>query len=257
MNRATLIGIGAAALVAVGAAVMVGRDDAATAPAKPLPLYPGLIERLNDVVELRIEAKTGSLVIAQAEGDAWIMPEKGGYPAKFDAVKKALLGVAEIKTIEAKTAKPELYSKIAVEDRSAKDSGATLVTLKGKDGKPAAELLIGKADRVATDTKPGSYYARKAGDPQSWLVSGSLAIEPTLNRWVESKLFEIPRKRVTSAVIKRGDGDGVAVVKRAGSEDDFDLTTPLPAGRKLIAPTTPGVVAAALDYLPFDDVAKA
>lgn len=256
MKKNTVIAIAVAAGVASIAALWLGSASAPPPTPKPAALFPGLVERANDVAEIVVEGKSGSLTIKQTEADAWVLVEKGGYPAKFEIVKRAILGMAEIRGLEPRTANPELHARLQLEDRATPGAQSTLIGLRAKDGKPIAELLVGKIDRAATDTKAGNYYVRKAGEAQSWFAQGQLQVDPTLNRWIDAKVMEIQRKRVKSAVIRQASGERLEVLRKDGADEDFEIKG-LKAGQKLATPSSPGTIAAALDYTPFDDVATA
>lgn len=256
MKKNTVIAVAAAAAVASIAAIWLGSTSAPPPAPKPTALFPGLVDKANEVAELRIEAKSGTLGIKQGEGDAWLLVEKGGYPAKFDVVKRAILGMAELKSLEPRTANPELHARLQLEDRSVAGAQSTLISLRAKDGKPIAELLVGKVDRAATDTKHGNYFVRKVGEVQTWYAQGQLQTDPQLNRWIDAKAMEIQRKRIKSVVIRQAGGERLEVLRKDGTEDEFEIRG-LRAGQKLATPSSPGTIAAALDYTPFDDVAPA
>jgi len=257
MKSQTLIGLGAAAVIALAAVVALRPSGAPEAPPKPETLFPGLIERANQASRIEIEAKDGKIALERGADDRWVLPDKGGYPAKFEPVKRAILGLAEARSIEPRTANPELHARIALEDRGAKDAASTLVTLKGQDGAVLAQLLIGKAERSATETKPGSYFVRKPGQAQTWLASGQLGIESGLTRWVEPKIFEIMRGRIARVVIRHADGETLEIARKEADKDDFVIATALPEGRKPMSDSVANPIGGALDFNPYDDVMPA
>jgi len=255
MKKPTVIAIAGAAAIASLVAVWLGSSSAPGPAPKPTALFPGLLERVNDVAEIKIDGKAGALTLRRAEGEAenWLMVEKGGYPAKFDVVKRALLGMAELRGLEPRTANPELHARLQLEDRSASGSQSTLLSLNGKDGKAIVELLVGKTDRAATETKHGNYYVRKAGDAQTWFAQGQLQVDVSLNRWIDAKVVEIQRKRIKSIDIRQASGARLEILRKAGADEEFEIKG-LKADQKLATPSSPNTMAAALDYMPFDDV---
>jgi len=255
MKKPTVIAIAGAAAIASIAAIWLGSAKAPAPAPKPAALFPGLLERVNDVAEIKIDGKAGALTLRRAEGETetWIMVEKGGYPAKFDVVKRAILGMAELRGVEPRTANPELHARLQLEDRSAAGSQSTLVSLNAKDGKAVAELLVGKIDRAATETKHGNYYVRKVGDAQTWFAQGQLQVDVSLNRWIDAKVVEIQRKRVKSVDIRQASGARLEILRKAGTDEEFEIKG-LKVDQKLATPSSPNTMAAALDYMPFDDV---
>jgi len=256
MKKNTVIGIAAAAALASVAALWLGSTSAPPPAPKPTVLFPGLVDKVNDVVEIKIDGKSGTLTLRQSEAGSWLVAEKSGYPAKFDVVKRALIGMAELKSLEPRTANPELHARLQLEDRTASGAQSTLISLHAKEGKPIAELLVGKIDRAATDTRHGNYYVRKAGEAQTWFAQGQLQTDPELNRWIDAKVMEIQRKRIKNVAIRQAAGEVLEVRKKDGTEDEFEIKG-LRANQKLATPSSPGTIAAALDYTPFEDVAAA
>ena len=89
-------------------------------------LYPGLIERLNDVTSLRVATQAdGTLTMTPGEGGAWTLTEKHGYRLDFDKVRQTLVQLTALETIEPKTQKPENYGELYVQDVGAADGALT------------------------------------------------------------------------------------------------------------------------------------
>ncbi|HXM71095.1 MAG TPA: hypothetical protein VN970_08175, partial [Thermoanaerobaculia bacterium] len=82
-------------------------------------LFPGLAKEINDAAKLTVETADRKITV-ERKGDAWVVADKYDYPAKFDLVKQELVGLAQLKTVEAKTAEPSLYARLEVEDVSRK-----------------------------------------------------------------------------------------------------------------------------------------
>ena len=95
------------------------------------PLFADLAARINDARSITITAKGKSFSITREDG-IWSVTERGGYPARLEAVKKALIGLAGAKSVEAKTSNPASYSRLDVIDPT--DAGATSVQITVKDG---------------------------------------------------------------------------------------------------------------------------
>lgn len=255
-NRSVLILGAAAVLVAVAAGALLRERDSSTAGAALPPLlFPGLSEKLNEVASIDLAGPEESFAIAK-DKDGWKMPSKGGYPVPIETVKQALVGMAELKPAEQKTANPELHGKLDLQDRDAKESKSLSVTLKDAGGKELAALLVGKKGATATAATPGTLYVRKPGDKQAWLVSGRFEPDPKAVRWLDRDVVKIERKRVQQVTAARADGSKLIVARATPEADDFKPTN-LPEGAKEKNSGAPNALGSALGYMSYDDVAPA
>src|SRR6185436_9503081 len=95
-------------------------------------VLPGLINRVNDVATIDV-VKGKDKVQVQKTAEGWVMPDRGGYPVKFEVVKQNIVTMGELKTVEPKTAKPDLHSRIEVEDPAGPDTKSAQMTFKDQD----------------------------------------------------------------------------------------------------------------------------
>jgi hypothetical protein len=112
---------------------------------------PGLSERLAAVDKVTISG-AGNRVIATLERgeQQWRLVERD-YPADANALRSLLLNLAEARRVEAKTAKPELYGRLGVEDTGDADAKGVKLEIAG-GGEPLAVIL---GQNVASGT--GTY----------------------------------------------------------------------------------------------------
>src|SRR5207302_1615303 len=106
-------------------------------------VLPGFIKKVNDVAELKVQRFAGTIDVVRW-GDLWVMPDHGNYPVRYEVIKQNLVTMGELTTVEAKTAKPDLYDRIEVEEVTAKDAKSVLLTAKDAQGQTMAELVVGK-----------------------------------------------------------------------------------------------------------------
>src|SRR5580698_3532117 len=99
----------------VGAGVVVARRRPATTLAQGQHLFVGLDNHPAGAHLTELAKHDTKFVIAR-RGDGWVVPDKSDYPARADMVRKALVGVAELEPIEAKTRNPELLSRLDLQD---------------------------------------------------------------------------------------------------------------------------------------------
>jgi hypothetical protein len=181
----------------------------------------------------------------------------------METVKGAVVGLAQLRPVEAKTTRPELYSKIGVEDPdpAQKEDAAqgpdesfvpTALTFKDEKGTVLASAILGKVKGGETP----EVYVRKTGDPQSWLAEGSVEAPPEPLGWIDRQVANIPRDRIKEVTISRPDGETV-IVSREKPEDRTFTVRNVPAGRELSSPSAGEPLGAALSFLAIDDVLPA
>lgn len=249
--------VGATVIVAAGAAWLVTqRQMADSSVAADKPLLPGVVARVNEVSTIAVTGPKAAFKVVRGEGDTWLVPDKSNYPAKLDTVKKTVVGIAELRALEPRTEDPERYSAIGLGEPG-KDSDAVGVVLTDKDGKQVASVVLGKIKNYEMGAKPAELYVRIPGDKRTWLATARLRPEGDIMRWVDNDLSRINRDRVLSVTISHpGDAPATKIVRDKDKPKEFALAA-LPENRKMKSEYETSRVASALDYLIFDDVAKA
>lgn len=245
----------AAAAVAGAAYTVADRNQGVLQQASGESFFPGLLARINEVSAVVVR-KAGQRWSLRRGEEGWTMPEKGGYAASADKVKAAVVALAELRILEAKTEKPERYAKIDVEDVGAEGSKAVLVELQDAGGQVMAALLVGKTRRFASASKPAEVYVRRPGEARAWLVEGRLAIEGEPLKWLEKKALQIDKSRVSKVLVRHPDGE-VVTLDRVGDEGDRFKLAAVPEGRKVASEYRLGAMAGVMQYFAFEDVARA
>lgn len=221
MARKGFLALVAATILVIAAAVALtfsGRPPAAVAEAGQ-PVLPGLAQRIGDVASVAVKRGTAGYTLQRGQA-GWTVPEKSNYPADPGKVRQALLGLADLKYVEAKTRKPDSYPRLEVEDSGKEGSKSALVEVKDSGGAKLAEIIVGKRkpDRLGAGTD--GIYVRRPGDAQSWLAQGSLDLSGEAKDWLDRKVVGIPAARIKSVTIVQGDGAKL-VLRREKAEDKF------------------------------------
>lgn len=251
MSQRTLVVLVLLAVVAGGVAWLAGdRPSGPSVPGLGEPLLPGLRERVNDVAAISVQAADGRFT-ARRGADGWTLDESDGYPAKFETVKKTLMGLSELRTLEAKTANPARHAELGLEDPEAPGATSALVTLLDGEGRSLGAVVVGRGGSA-----PQSLYARRASEAQCWLVKGSLYLERSAGQWMDRVVHKLPASRVRAVTIEHPDGERVRVAKAAESDPDWAVQD-LPAGKEPLSSGIGRTCAAALEWLNFDKVAAA
>ncbi|MFC3674730.1 DUF4340 domain-containing protein [Ferrovibrio xuzhouensis] len=268
---AVLVGV---AIVLGGAAwwVTSSRNQASEADFTPKPMFPGLTAKVNDVDSLEIATPKALFRIEKgADSEHWTMPGHAGYPVQADLVRKNVLGIAGLETIEPRSDKPENYDLLQVADpehykpvdkAAESDPGPVLIRLVGKDAKPIAAVIVGKTKSYPVEGKPGQYLVRKPDEARAWVARGMLDAKADPIDWLVKDLIKIDRNRVAEASVRQPDGETLALVRAPKTDKDagsanFTPSEPLPKGMKISSQYDVNAVAGVLSWMTFDDVAKA
>jgi len=247
-----------AAIVAVAAAAwIIARqpEQMTTSIGEQGPLFPALAQQVNEVGSIIIADAKQSLTIQRQGEDRWVLKEKADYRVRDDAVKKAVVGLAELRMLEPRSENPEMHLKMGVGDLDKPGSEAVRVTLKDKGAKDLASLLIGKTKASETTMRPAEIFVRKASDTKAWLVHGRLDIKADPMSWVDKETLKVVRGRIMAVDIVQPDGGKAEIRRPDPTKEEFELVG-LPKDKKPKVSDINGI-AGGLEFVNFDDVAKA
>jgi hypothetical protein len=257
MRASTWVVLGIATLVVVGGSIhaVTQRQQSTAASTVGGPLLPQLGARVNDVAGIAVRGAKGDFRIVRGADDVWTLDAKSGFPAATDTVKKAVVGLAELRPIEPRTGNPDLYDRIGVGEPG-KDKDAVLLTLSDAAGATIGTIIVGKTKTYELSGKPAEIYVRIPDQKQSWLATARLAAPGDALGWVDRNISKIGRDRMDKITISHpGDAPRVQVVRDGANPREFTLAE-VPAGQKLKSNSETGSVAGGLDFLTFEDVKK-
>ncbi len=247
--------MGAIAVVLIGAALLMSQRHSHAPPQTGQHVFPGLMSKINDVSEIEVKTKTGTITIVR-KGDAWTVKEKHDYPANMQKIRETVVGLGELKVLEAKTKKPELYDKLGLEDVEAEGSVSTEITLKDSAGATMVDVIVGKQQPSKGSLGQDEVYIRKSGDSQTWLAIGKFSVEKIPNEWLDKDFLEVEAKRVRHVTITHPGGAKLVLEKESPDEQDFNVTN-LPKGKEVQSQFAVNNIVSTVTSLALDDVAPA
>lgn len=251
MNPRTL-----AALAAISALVLAfawwrsGGASDGTLPGAGDAFLPGFAEAINDVVRIEVDDGESPSAFERRDG-RWVDPARGGYPVKFDEVKRMLIGLQGLEKAEAKTARRERHAELQLALEGDEDARGKSVRLwvAGRE-EPAFSFVIGQ-----TKWSPvRGAYARLADEDQCWFVTGEISLPYQATAWLDKEVANVNQLDVERIALVRG--PEAYTISRADDAAPWSLAE-LPDGRKLKEFAPFGSLANVLGYLNFDDVAAA
>ena len=250
MNRRSLIvmaglGVALAAILVLARLDFGGGQDVGGLHA------PGLAERIGDLESLKVVHAENEVLATIERGErGWVVVEKGGHPANFERLRSVLSALSQARRVERKTALPEFYSRLGVEDPQAPDAGGYLLELDYGGRHPAEGYIVGQ--RAGS----GMVYIRTAGDSQSWMVSGDFDLSDQSRDWLDREVIDLASGEVRRVVLDRGGGDALEIAKDDAADINF---TPvgIPEGRELSYGSVANSIAGALANVQANDVRPA
>jgi hypothetical protein len=256
-RRRTLAVLGAVTLAAVLVALGAIWQQAEVGRAAYVPeqFFPGLAKQVRNAAAIHIASKAGaSFEVVFIPDKGWVLPARSDYPASFDLVRRTLVGLAALQTIEPKTARADWLHYLGL-DAPPKGDGIE-ITVRDDKGRVLASLIAGKSEDIGDATGATGLYVRRPNELQSWLARSVLDPRASLSDWLDKSVMDIDRARIQETDVDPAGSASFTVRREKPSDPDFTLS-PLPAGKALSDPTVPDGVAAAITSFGFDDVRPA
>lgn len=230
-----------AIILVVGILFLNVTDEQDTSTAGDL-LLPDLMGKANALDRVVISDADGSTTIVRVD-DQWTIAERGNFPANATALRELVLELAEAQAIEEKTANPDRYAQLGVEDGP--DASGQRVTLAGEDFE--FNVILGN------EAQSNYRYARLQGDVQSWLIDANPEIPESASEWLIEEIIDIGASDVRAVTISHTDGETLRVSKTSEEDTDFQVES-VPAGRELTYASVGNGIGGALSGLRLDDV---
>lgn len=213
-------------------------------------LLPQLNSTINEVDHVNV-VTAGNIVVASLHksGEQWQVEQMNGYAANWPVLKKVLSALAQAKVVEAKTDKPEYYSRIGVEDMAAENADGVMLELSAND--QTESVIIGHKAKSRS-----GQYVRLQDSAASALVDQSMDVPATLLGWVDKRIIDINPAEVAQVEIIHPDQQRVLIMRISADQKDFDLAQK-PAGRELRSTWAVNSLASSLSLLDLQSVKQA
>lgn len=250
VNKNVLLGISVATLLMLGVVVWLSQADKKAEPSKPAYALPSLNGHINELKSVSISgAQNKVLVTLDNSEQGWTVREKAAYPADIDTLRKLLLGLADAKLLESKTADPQRYAEIGVQDLSSADAKGVGIKLEGLS--QPEQLIVGVVSSQGNGT-----FVRRPGETQSWLANGQISIATDPKQWLNTTLTDIPAERLAEVVLTKAGAKPLRLRKAKPDQTNFEVAN-LPAGRELLAPGVVNSLASTLMDLTLEEISAA
>ncbi len=226
--------------------------------AKVLPDLP-----VNSVGKIVITAPGSTVVVAKVN-DAWIVPSRFNYPAKFDKIADVLLELSDMSVGQVVNLSKEQLGDLSLlpPDQGGRGEAGTLVELMDEDEQLLDHIIIGQAfvRRPAPGAEgqmrgfagyPDGQYVRRSDD-KVFLVSRTLGrITEDANTWLDDEMVDVSASEIEEIAASAPGGEEVRISRSVGGDlvlEGLDTELESSDASKI------NRMAGALRYLSFDDV---
>ncbi|MGH6902204.1 MAG: hypothetical protein ACREIR_05640, partial [Geminicoccaceae bacterium] len=166
MTPKAFVTLAAITLIVVAGAVfaVLSQPGTSTLQLVDEPAFPTVRENPDAVAKIIVTTPDGSITLVRETGDRWAALERYGYPVDRGRVRELVVALADMRLIERKTAQPEFYHRLQVEEPDAENAKSHVVRLESEGGTVLAEAIIGKQRDRLTGTEPSGTYLRRPGE---------------------------------------------------------------------------------------------
>lgn len=218
-------------------------------------LFPGLAAQAPRIA--RIELSQGGKALALArDKESWSLADRGGYPAKADAVRALLVKVTQAELVEGKTRNKERFALLELEDPAGKDAKSRLLRLLDDKGGVIAETIVGKKRYDAFGAGKGGSYVRKPGDEQTWLSNAELEPSLAVRDWVQPGVLDLAAAKIGKVTIEIPGEEPLVIARDAADAKKYALVGK-PDDKKLKEGSGLEDIVRAAGSLDLEDVRKA
>jgi hypothetical protein len=246
------LGIVALVAVVVAAATYVSQNRWSQAKVTGAALFPSLASQSAKIA--RIELRQGDKKLALERKDqAWVLADRGGYPAKPEPVRTLLVRLAEAQLVEPKTRKSDRFAMLELEEAGAKDTKSREVRLLDQQGTLIAQAIIGKKRMDAFGSSKAGTYVRWPEDQQAWLANTDVEVSATVRDWVQTTLLDLEAAKISAVTVEIPNEAPLQIEREAGKHK----LVAVPEGKKLKQGADIDALVRAVGGLEFDDVRKA
>ena len=220
-----------ATVVTVVLAIIVGlgKETASFDLVKREPVFKTLRENPDAPAKVEVKSRFGEFSLIR-NADGWVAPDRNDYPVQESDVRRLIVSLADMRYVERKTANPERFKRLEVQDINDELADSAYLKVSNADGEVLAELIVGRPSARFFGGSSSGTYIRFPDTNETWLVSSITNVQTRLVPWLDREIVKVPADTV--ARIEVGTGEGAYVLSRPDAETPFAITG-APEGREL------------------------
>lgn len=196
-------------------------------------LFPGVAAQLPKASRIEIEgaASLGALrsTTLILRNGTWSIAERGGFRAQPPKLRELLAGLTELTLREPRTADPENFARLGVNDPASPNSTASLLRVKDEAGTLLAAVILGHRSQ-RSGGQAEQVFVRIPGQTQSWLAEGHIPADSDPQAWLVREIIDLPGSRIATVTVQNG-ADHITFAHKPNGAEGMTLTSPPPPGR--------------------------
>jgi hypothetical protein len=205
MTPKSFVNLGAVALLSALLAIVAfaANNQWSTGRAGGEKLMPGLADTIRQVTAIEVRQGEDKAMLERAADGRWSLKSRDGYPVDVAKVRALLVGLGQAELVEPKTAKPDRYAALELDDPEQKGAKARLVRLLGADGKALSEAVLGKRRYAGYGSgSSGGTYVRKPGSAQTWLANVEVEAPVATKDWVKTSVLSLDAAKINKVSLE-------------------------------------------------------
>ena len=254
----TGLAVAAAGSLVLAALVHASADSWVTGTATGAKLFPSFKSDVARTQSVTLKQGAQSIVLERT-GEAWSVKDRGGFPVQGSKVGQLLAKLEAAELVGAKTRNPERFALLELEDPNAKDAKSRYLSIADDKGRTIAEVIVGKRSTEQFGAGKGGTYVRRPGANETWLVNAEIDVNPAVNQWADTTIFESEIATVARVTSEAPDQPKLVVEREAGkpaNKDGYKLAG-MPDDKKLKYDYALEDIVNAFARVEFEDVRKA
>ena len=220
---------------------------------KPQRMFPTLQAKAEEVTTIQVQTKDAAFNVTRNAKGQWVVPDKGNYPADFNAVRKIILGLAELDLVEPRSSRADWHERLGLGLPKSGGSGK-MVMLKDAKGEVLASIIAGATVEGGAAGGRTAIYVRRPNQNQTYVARGNFDAQTDKAQWLDKAFIDLARDRVKTAAVNPFKGRAYSATRAKPTDENFRVVEAIPAGRMLRTESEPNGIGNALLGLSFDDV---
>ena len=236
------------AIAAIAYIVLLSTDSNQENAKQRNLLFPDLFNVLDKVDKIEFLKNDNKLIVKKIEGE-WVVESADNYPAKVATIKKFLLDLTEIRTIDIKTTDPSQYRNLAVNHIGEEGQDRFQITISIEQGKEIVKFII--KEKFHSDNRT---FIKKVGQKEVFETQGALFLSADKIKWLNADIINLSSNAIKRITVKHLD-ENFTLVRLDESSIQFKIDG---LDENLIekSPTFTSGISAFLESLKFNDVKR-
>ena len=211
-------------------------------------LFPDLFNVLDKVDKIEFLKSDNKLIVKKIKGE-WVVESADDYPARVSTIKKFLLDLTEIKTIDIKTTDPSQYRNLAVNHIGEKGLNRLQITISIEQGKEIIKFIV--KEKFHNDNRT---FIKKVGQKEVFETQGALSLSADKIKWLSADIIDLSSNAIKRITVNHPD-ENFTLVRLDESSVQFKIKG-LDKDSVEKSPTFTSAISAFLESLKFNDVKR-